>query len=87
MELTGDSMELKPINTRKLRRRGNEPTDSRSAFYTYVDYVFCLLYISEFGSFRAGCGSCQAVSDLVGCLDNRIIYRQTAEDHNLDTLK
>lgn len=30
MELTGDSMELKPINTRKLRRRGNEPTDSRS---------------------------------------------------------
>jgi len=30
MELTGDSMELKPINTRKLRRRGNEPTESRS---------------------------------------------------------
>ena len=30
MELTGDSMELKPINTRKLRRRGNEPTDTRS---------------------------------------------------------
>jgi len=30
MELTGDSMELKPINTRKLRRRGNEPTESRN---------------------------------------------------------
>ena len=30
MELTGDSMELKPINTRKLRRRGNEPTETRS---------------------------------------------------------
>ena len=26
MELTGDSMELKPISTRKLRRRANEPT-------------------------------------------------------------
>ena len=30
MELTGDSLELKPINTRKLRRRGNEPNGSRS---------------------------------------------------------
>jgi len=30
MELTGDSMELKPINTRKLRRRGNEPSETRS---------------------------------------------------------
>jgi len=30
MELTGDSLELKPINTRKLRRRGNEPNESRS---------------------------------------------------------
>ena len=30
MELTGDSMELKPINTRKLRRRGNEPTEART---------------------------------------------------------
>jgi hypothetical protein len=59
MELTGDSMELKPINTRKLRRRGNEPTDSRSAFYTYVDYVFfCLYSISEFGNFRVECRSC-----------------------------
>jgi Sin3 histone deacetylase corepressor complex component SDS3 len=26
MELTGDSMDLKPISTRKLRRRANEPT-------------------------------------------------------------
>jgi hypothetical protein len=26
MELTGDSMDLKPITTRKLRRRANEPT-------------------------------------------------------------
>jgi len=30
MELTGDSLDLKPINTRKLRRRGNEPNESRS---------------------------------------------------------
>jgi len=30
MELTGDSLELKPINTRKLRRRGNEPNESRN---------------------------------------------------------
>lgn len=30
MELTGDSMELKPISTRKLRRRANEPTGSSS---------------------------------------------------------
>jgi len=28
MELTGDSMELKPITTRKLRRRANEPSGS-----------------------------------------------------------
>ena len=27
MELTGDSMELKPVITRKLRRRANEPTN------------------------------------------------------------
>lgn len=26
MELTGDSFELKPISTRKLRRRANEPS-------------------------------------------------------------
>ena len=26
----GDSLDLKPINTRKLRRRGNEPNESRS---------------------------------------------------------
>ena len=26
MELTGDSMEMKPITTRKLRRRANEPS-------------------------------------------------------------
>jgi len=30
MELTGDSMELKPINKRILRRRGNEPSETRS---------------------------------------------------------
>eukprot|EP00095_Tigriopus_kingsejongensis_P011856 maker-scaffold180_size281610-snap-gene-0.32 protein:Tk11856 transcript:maker-scaffold180_size281610-snap-gene-0.32-mRNA-1 annotation:"sin3 histone deacetylase corepressor complex component sds3" len=28
MELTGDTMELKPISTRKLRRRANEPSNS-----------------------------------------------------------
>ena len=28
MELTGDAMELKPITTRKLRRRANEPSGS-----------------------------------------------------------
>ena len=27
MELTGDSMELKPVITRKLRRRANEPSN------------------------------------------------------------
>jgi hypothetical protein len=47
MELTGDSMELKPINTRKLRRRGNEPTDSRLALlhlsrlcFSFVIYLY-----------------------------------------------
>merc|ERR1712059_46402 len=33
MELTGDSMELKPISTRKLRRRANEPTDRNGFRY------------------------------------------------------
>ena len=28
MELTGDSFEMKPISTRKLRRRANEPSGS-----------------------------------------------------------
>ena len=32
MELTGDSMEMKPITTRKLRRRANEPSGM------YVNY-------------------------------------------------
>ena len=30
MELTGDSMDLKPISTRKLRRRANEPTGTKT---------------------------------------------------------
>merc|ERR1711902_111422 len=30
MELTGDSMEMKPITTRKLRRRANEPSGTGS---------------------------------------------------------
>jgi len=33
MELTGDSMELKPISTRKLRRRANEPSDRNGFRY------------------------------------------------------
>ena len=37
MELTGDSMELKPITTRKLRRRANEP--SGKIFYFFN--IFC----------------------------------------------
>ena len=36
MELTGDSMELKPITTRKLRRRANEPTGSSS----FAGFIF-----------------------------------------------
>ena len=32
MELTGDSMELKPINTRKLRRRPNEGTHGNNGY-------------------------------------------------------
>ena len=34
MELTGDSMELKPITTRKLRRRANEPSGTYLLLYT-----------------------------------------------------
>jgi len=33
MELTGDSMELKPISTRKLRRRANEPSERNGFRY------------------------------------------------------
>lgn len=33
MELTGDSMELKPVITRKLRRRANEPTNGNGYRY------------------------------------------------------
>jgi len=37
MELTGDSMEMKPITTRKLRRRANEPSASAEGkSYTYI---------------------------------------------------
>merc|ERR1712001_142974 len=35
MELTGDSMEMKPITTRKLRRRANEPSASAEGTGTY----------------------------------------------------
>ena len=35
MELTGDSMELKPIATRKLRRRANEPS-GKELFKTFI---------------------------------------------------
>ena len=36
MELTGDSFELKPISTRKLRRRANEPSgNNRSSDSNY----------------------------------------------------
>ena len=33
MELTGDSFDLKPISTRKLRRRANEPTGKLEHFF------------------------------------------------------
>ena len=36
MELTGDSMDLKPITTRKLRRRANESASE-------LDDTYCLL--------------------------------------------
>lgn len=35
MELTGDSMELKPIITRKLRRRANEPGSNGNGYSRY----------------------------------------------------
>merc|ERR1712226_1688594 len=35
MELTGDSMELKPITKRNLRRRANEPSASAEGTGTY----------------------------------------------------
>ena len=43
MELTGDSMELKPITTRKLRRRANEPSGSSTFPDSYRPCLkFCL---------------------------------------------
>lgn len=33
MELTGDTFEMKPISTRKLRRRANEPSGSCVTLY------------------------------------------------------
>merc|ERR1711976_354639 len=35
MELTGDSMEMKPITTRKLRRRANEPSAANEGTGSY----------------------------------------------------
>ena len=40
MELTGDSMELKPVITRKLRRRANEPTNG-NGYSRYKNYSQC----------------------------------------------
>ena len=38
MELTGDSMEMKPITTRKLRRRANEPS-GRFLYFIYKPFL------------------------------------------------
>ncbi|KAK6313514.1 hypothetical protein J4Q44_G00168610 [Coregonus suidteri] len=48
MELTGDSMEVKPIMTRKLRRRPNDPVpipDKRRKPAPDILYYFLLVYI------------------------------------------
>ena len=43
MELTGDSMELKPVITRKLRRRANEPTNGNGySRYTNIQWLLRL---------------------------------------------
>ncbi len=39
MELTGDAMELKPIATRKLRRRANEPSGKCFALSAFIEHV------------------------------------------------
>jgi len=38
MELTGDSMEMKPITTRKLRRRANEPSGKYNIENSFKKY-------------------------------------------------
>ena len=48
MELTGDSMEMKPITTRKLRRRANEPSgkyniDNSLRFHIHFKSIFAFL--------------------------------------------
>ena len=48
MELTGDSMEMKPITTRKLRRRANEPSgkyniDNSLRFHIQFKSIFAFL--------------------------------------------
>ena len=46
MELTGDSMELKPVITRKLRRRANEPTNGNGySRYKNIHIFFMTTYI------------------------------------------
>lgn len=44
MELTGDSMELKPVITRKLRRRANEPTNGNG----YSRYIITSSHLLTF---------------------------------------
>ena len=43
MELTGDSMEMKPITTRKLRRRANEPSGNKSHFNVRLYFQVVLM--------------------------------------------
>ena len=40
MELTGDSMEMKPITTRKLRRRANEPSGNYNIENTFRNILY-----------------------------------------------
>ena len=48
MELTGDSMDLKPITTRKLRRRANESASENQ--YTHIYLIFRHLNFAEMKS-------------------------------------
>ena len=58
MELTGDSFDLKPISTRKLRRRANEPTGKLEQFYVtwtiYVSWTILCEYIQNLNNGHAG---------------------------------
>ena len=46
MELTGDSMELKPVITRKLRRRANEPTNGNG--YSRYKIILIIMRLTTY---------------------------------------